>query len=330
MARIPLTIICAALAVSVGAPVRADLPEAVQDVILPAYDRLKASTETLTQTAQADCAPQALRQAYQAVWDDWARVDFLRLGPVETDGRALAISFWPDPKASGRRAQQALIASDSPAIDDADAFAHLSVALRGLTGLERLIYPSDVTGDDDVLCRLRRATAADLARNAGAIRDDWDGFAALLLNPGVDGNVSFLTEAEAQQALFTQIVTGLEYTADTRLGRPMGSLDKPRPERAETLASGRSLRNVVESLRGMRDLTLALHPDSPRSRAAFDRALALASDLDDPVFAGASDPQKRLHIEVLQQAVKTTREAVEAEIGGALGLTVGFNAKDGD
>ena len=155
-------------------------------------------------------------------------------------------------------------------------------------------------------------------------------FAPLLLDAGAEGNTSFLTRAEAQQALYTQIVTGLEYTADTRLGRPMGSFDKPRPERAEALAAGRSLRNVIASLRGMRDLTLALHSETPRSRAAFDRALDLAEQLDDPVLAGTADPQKRIHIEVLQQAIKATREAVEAEIGGALGLSVGFNAKDGD
>ncbi|MFI0394702.1 imelysin family protein [Paracoccus jiaweipingae] len=330
MARIPLIAVCAALAVSLAAPARADLPQAVQDVILPAYDRLAASSAALAQAAQDDCQPQALEQPYQAVWDDWARIDFLRLGPVETGGRALAISFWPDPKSSGRRAQQALIASAPATIDDPDAFARLSVAMRGLTGLERLIFAPRLDGDDEVLCRLRRATATDLARNAAAIRAEWDGFAPLLLEPGGAGNTSFLNATESRQALFTQIVTGLEYTADTRLGRPMGSFDKPRPERAEALAAGRSQRNVVESLRGMRDLTLALHPDAPRSRAGFDRALALAEALDDPVFAGAADPQKRLHIEVLQQAIKATREAVQAEIGGALGLSVGFNAKDGD
>ena len=44
MARIPLIAVCAALAVSLAAPARADLPEAVQDVILPAYDQLAASS----------------------------------------------------------------------------------------------------------------------------------------------------------------------------------------------------------------------------------------------------------------------------------------------
>lgn len=326
MARIALTLALIAL----SAPAHADVAEATGDVIAPAYEKLAASAAALDKAAEADCSPEALKAPYLAVWDDWARIDFLRLGPVETDGRALAMAFWPDAKASGPRAQQALIDADSPMIDDPADFAGLSVALRGLTGLERLIYPSKISGPEEVLCRLRRATAKDLAAMTADIRDEWPEHAALLTNPGGPDNSSYLTEAEARQALFTQIVTGLEYLADTRLGRPLGTFDKPRPERAESRASGRALQNVVQSLEGLRDSALALHPDAPATRAAFSRALDLAAKLDDPSLSGVSDPQGRLKVEILQQAIRAARASTEAEIGGGLGLTVGFNSKDGD
>lgn len=330
MARIALVAaLCLALPVH-ALPARADVAQAVDEVIAPAYDRLAAAATALDTAAQADCAAQALRAPYQALWDGWAAIDFLHLGPAETSGRALALHFWPDAKSSGLRAQQGLVASDAAVIDDPAGFAKISVAARGLGGMERLLYPSDLTGDEDVLCRLRRATAADLARTAGMLRAEWGGFAHLLTHPGTKGNTDFLTEDEARAALFTQLMTGLEYLADTRLGRPLGSFDKPRPERAEAIAAGRSLRNVTLSLTGLRALALALYPDAPASAAAFDRAIAQAEGLDDPVFAGAADPQARLKIEILQQSIRAARDAVETEIGGGLGVSVGFNAKDGD
>ena len=180
-----------------------------------------------------------------------------------------------------------------------------------------------------MLCALRQATAADLSGMTQAVVDEWPAHAALLQNPD-DANPSYLSQEEARQALFTQLVTGLTSVAETRLGRPLGTFQKPRPERAEAISSGRSLRNIILSLTGLRDLALALHPDAPQTRAAFDRALSLAAELDDPVLAGVSNPQGRLKVEILQQAVQAAQAAAEAEIGTALGVSTGFNAKDGD
>ncbi|MCZ0962370.1 imelysin family protein [Paracoccus benzoatiresistens] len=328
MAAIAL-IRAAALVALMSGPAAADVAEAIDDVITPAYARLADAASSLDAAAQHDCSAPAMQAPFQKVWDAWAYIDFLRIGPVEEDGRALAMAFWPDPKFSGLRTQQALIAGDPGVIADPSRFAEVSVAARGLAGLERLLYPSQVAGDETAFCALRRATAADLDRMTLAIAAEWPAHAVLLQAPG-DANPSYLSRDEARQALFTQVVTGLTSLADTRLGRPLGTFQKPRPERAEAIASGRSLRNITLSLTGMRDLALALHPDAPQTRAAFDRALSLSIDLDDPVLAGVANPQGRLKVEILQQAVEAARAAVEAEIGTALGISTGFNSKDGD
>jgi predicted lipoprotein len=206
--------------------------------------------------------------------------------------------------------------------------AQQSIAARGLSGLERLLYPTEVPPADP--CPLIHATADDLARMAHALATDWAPYGDLLLTAGQPGNTTFLTGTEATQTLFTQLITGLDFLADQRLGRPLGTSDKPRPERAEGLASGRPLRNATLSLAALRALTLSLSPESPKTLAAFDRALALAQDLDDPTFAGVATPQGHLKVEILQQAVRATRDAALAEIGPALGVTLGFNAQDGD
>ncbi|MFB2593500.1 imelysin family protein [Paracoccus sp. p4-l81] len=327
MARILVGLLAA---LTLAAPARADVAQAVDQVIRPAYAQLAGSAATLADAARADCDGPGLAAPFQAVWDDWAAIDFLRLGPVEQGGRAQAISFWPDVKSSGLRAQQALIDADAPAIDDPAAFADLSVALRGLAGLERLIYPSRLRADEGVRCRMIRATADDLARMTAGLRDDWQTFAPELTQPGQGATPAYLTRAEAEGAIFTQIVTGLGALADTRLGRPLGTFDKPHPDRAEAAAAGRSMANVIASLTGMQALTRALHDPAPRSQAGFDQALALARALPDDALARVDDPQIWLKVEILQQRIQALRDTVQAEVGGALNLSVGFNARDGD
>ncbi len=329
MMRLALLSLAALLPLAAPAA-RADTAEAVTQVIVPAYAAFATATAALDTATQQSCDPAVLAPAYHAAFDAWMAVAPLRLGPVEEGGRALAIQFWPDPKGLGAKAQKALLQAD-PAALTPDAFAQQSVAARGLMGLERLLWPEKPLPADP--CPLMRATTADLARVAAAVSADWQGdsgYAALLQTAGEPGNSTFLSPTEARQALFTQVYTGLEALRDQRLGRPLGTFDKPRPDLAEARASGRSLRNVVLDLQALRALTVALAPDTPKTQAAFDHALTLAETLDDPVFAGVATPGGRLKVEILQQAVTAIRDTAGVELAAVLGVDLGFNAADGD
>ena len=315
-------------------PASAGVREAVETQILPGYAAFAEAAAALSTAADADCSPEALRPAWNAAFDAWLEVGFLHLGPGEDSGRTLAIAFWPDPKGIGTKQMGGLIRTADPAVLEPAAFALQSVAVRGLFALEKLLYPAPddpaATGGDFV-CALTRATAADLSRMAAGILSDWqDGYADLLLTAGEPGNETFLTEAEAAQALYTQLIVGLEFEKDTRLGRPLGTFDAPRPDRAEAKASGRSQRNALLSLQAMKAFSLALAPKTPETEAAFDAAIKAATDLGDPVFAGVSDPQGRLKVEILSQRVDAVITAATSEVGPALGVDVGFNAADGD
>jgi predicted lipoprotein len=308
-----------------AAPAAADTADLVNGTIRPGFAAFAAATETLA--AIDSCDPATLDPAFQSAYDAWMPVAYLTLGPAEVDGRGQSVLFWPDPKGMGLKAQRALLAGDAAALAP-DAFAQQSVAARGLPALERLLFPAEpLTGDP---CPLIHATADDLARTAAALNADWGPYGDLLLKPGQPDNTAYLSDTEAKQALFTQLVTGLDSLADARIGRPLGTFDKPRPELAEARASGRSLRNVTLSLQGLRAVSQALSPDSAKTLAAFDHALKQAEGLEDPVFAGVADPQGRLKVEILQQAVRSTRETAVAELAPALGVTLGFNAGDGD
>lgn len=312
-------------------PLQADVVEAVDQYILPGYTAFADATKALDLAAKLDCTAQGLTAAYNSAFDAWITVSPLRFGPAEVDGRSLAIEFWPDPKSLGVKAQSALLRTKDAVATDPAKFAEISVAARGLIALERLLYPSEPLPIGAYPCTLIRATTSDLARLALAIQTDWlADFAPSLKTAGVAGNALFTTKAEARQELYTALVAGFEFVADDRVGRPLGTFDKPRPERAEARASGRSLRNVKLSLAALQMLSKTLAADTPNTDAAFARAFAVADKVEDPVFADVGSPQGWLKAQILQQSIWAVRDAAITEVGAALEVGVGFNAADGD
>ncbi|MEM9342410.1 MAG: imelysin family protein [Pseudomonadota bacterium] len=328
-----MRLILSALAVSFATTTTAQTPDVkaiVDQHILPGYQALATETADLAAAAVADCAPdsEALRVAYNEAFDAWVRVSHLRFGPSETDDRAFALAFWPDPRGSTPKALSTLIRDQDPAVETAEAFSTVSVAARGFYALEFLLYDPQFADSGAYRCTLTQAIANDIAANSAAILGDWEAtYATLMSEPGND---TYRTPTEAAQQVFTALSTGLEFTADTRMGRPLGTFERPRPNRAEARRSGRSLRHVVLSLEATRELAALISDQDDAVDQAFADALDRAKGLDDPVFAGVADPQTRFPIDVLQTRITSIRRLLAEEIGPELGVTAGFNSLDGD
>lgn len=310
---------------------------AINTHILPAFQNLSTTTETLKQAADTDCSPdsQTLRTAYHTAFDAWLGASHLRFGPTEAEDRAFGLAFWPDTKGFTPKTLTRLIQTEDTTVTDPARFATVSIAGRGFFALEFMLFDDRLrqTGHADYRCTLIHAIASDIDRIADAILLDWQqDYADKLRTPGK--NSPFRTEDEAVQALYKAMLSGLQFDYQSRLGRPMGTFDKPRPNRAEARRSGRSLRNIQLSLEALNELALLLATDHPHVSDAlqsdFDRAAHLANNLDDPVFAGVATPQGRLRVEILQQSIEAIRETAVTELGPLLGVAVGFNALDGD
>ena len=318
-----------------AAPAVGEVPNVraiVEAHVLPGYETLAEETLALSASAAADCSPQnaPLITVCNRAFDAWVGVSHLRFGPSEENNRAFALAFWPDPRGSTPKALATLIRERDPVIFDPSEFEAVSVAARGFYALEFLLFDPQFAGADGAgyRCALIRAIAADAARNAAAILDGWHaGYAGLMSDPGND---VYRTPVEAAQQFFTALSSGLEFTSDARLGRPLGTFDRPRPNRAEARRSGRSLRHVLLSLGATRDLAAMMSMDNPGLDQAFEDAMRRAEALDDPVFAGVSDAQGRFRVEALKQDIDEIRDILGAEVGPSLGIAAGFNALDGD
>lgn len=335
--------LCAMAALLVApASVAADdtTDQIIQTHILPGFATLARSSADLhraTDCTQVGQAP--LRAAYHTAFDDWVRVSHLRFGPSEADDRAFALAFWPDSRGKTPKALRRLIAEGDQVIGTDAGMRSVSVAARGFYALELLLFDPEFQplGSDSYGCDLIRALTADIMALSAGIYEDWhDRYAAQMRAPGPDS--PYRTGQEARNELFKALSTGLQFTSESRLGRPLGSFDRPRPARAEARRAGRSARHVALSLESLRALAgllaRGMAQDDSGIAARLDRRFEIALDrlaqLEDPVFAGVATPQGRIRVEALQQSVENIRTTLNQELGPALGMITGFNALDGD
>jgi predicted lipoprotein len=309
-----------------------DMRGFIQEHVLPRYSELAKHASWLALQAQIGCSSDyaPLIAQFHVAFDKWVAVSHLRFGPSEDNDRAYALAFWPDPRGSTPKALAAMIASKDQAVTHPDQFAAVSVAARGFYALEFLLFdPQFVhTENSDYRCALVRAIALDIAANATAIRDAWyGGYGEQMMFAG--GN-TYRSQTEATRKFFTALKTGLEFTSRIRIGRPLGTFDRPRPKRAEARRSKRSLRHVILSLISLRTLALHISERAVDVLAAFDIALKQAHELNDPIFAGVATGQGRLRLEALQNSIDRIESLLIQKTGPSLGIKAGFNALDGD
>lgn len=315
------------------------LETAVNEHIMPRYQTVADTAQHLKAAADLDCQldSPALQAAYHTAFDAWIGVSHLRFGPSETDNRAFAMAFWPDKKGYTAKALTALISAENPVVESAEGFAKSTIAGRGFFALDMLLFDDRFeTADPAYTCRLVQAITTDISDVADAILLDWTTeYGAYLITAGSDTNPVYLTEAEGIQELFKAVLTGLEFTQTQRLARPLGSFERPRPNRAEARRSGRSQRHIVLALQAASELgnMLSAHVGGgigQRVDAGLALSLRLAQNLDDPILAGVTTVNGRFRIEALQSSILGSITFMTDEFGPALGVHSGFNALDGD
>ncbi|MBN8293971.1 imelysin family protein [Rhodobacter sp. NTK016B] len=314
------------------APAFAGVDAVLDSHILPGTAAFAEAAQALDASAAADCQPTALQPAWNAAMDAWMGIGHLRLGPQEQ--ATLTIAFWPDSRNSGRRTLARMIESEDPMGLETEDFAQVSAAARGLYALETMLYDPQFNAYDSgsYECSLVQVMVADLAEQATDLNAAWlQKFAPELRNAGAPDNALFLSEAEAEAALFTQLHGGVEFNADQRLGQVMGTPERPAPTRAETWRSGRSLRNLTLSMDALHRMATALaETPIPAVDEAFASVAYFAGAVEDPAFQDVADPMARLRLESLQGRIRAVGDALSLDIGEAMGIAPGFNSLDGD
>ncbi len=274
----------------------------------------------------------AYDEVFRATWLAWAPLDAYQFGPIVQRGAVLSVGFWPDKKDYVGRGLKQLLSESAEALADPETIARHSAAVQGLPAIERLLF------DEMPSCPAIVGISAHVAMTADALYADWfdaGGWADLARGAGPENPV-YLSDAEFTKVLFTAIDFELTRIADTRLSRPLGTFDAPRPSQAEAWQAGLSLAIIDAQLAGIAELLKLGFAEAVDQAGrlevlnAIKKARARIGDIGAPLDKAVAKPMTRIRVEGLQSEMRSLHVQLAEIVGPSLGVETGFSAADGD
>jgi predicted lipoprotein len=286
----------------------------------------------------------ALRQAFEAAADAWSGIEALRGGPIAVENRFERVAHWPERRNAVGRAVAGLLEETGELTPE--RLRRASVAGQGLTALERLLYGETEGGAgkaaDDLMApagERRRALGAAIAGNLREI-----GAETLAGWTGSGGEAASYERASPEEAreILTRLATDqlaqIEAVEETKIGTVLGKgPDEARPLLAEGWRSGRSLRAIALNLAAAEAFTRAALAHEPERLRAVEAGSATARSVADGLAGSgaalgtlAADRRGRARLVLLRDAVASARTLCGPAYAEALGVTIGFNSRDGD
>ena len=328
--------------------------------IIPGYRRFGEQLQTLKTSIVAHCQSPSrsklehVRETYRRTITAWGRVEIISFGPIAEANRFERIFYWPDRKGIGRRQVRRLLAARQKGVLEPDRLTSKSVAVQGLSALKLMLYGADsddfATGKDGgFACLYASAVAHNLSRIIAKILEGWqhDGaFAKLWRSPGPE-NVAYLKPNEMTLELVKALDHGLENLRDRRIAPVLGfGANRRRKSRPVLWRSKLSMVLISANIAGLRDLLFEgglarAYVDSKpyQDERAQGYMLSIKRDfkmLFDRSERLAREPDPLARRDVASRLVpigfplKSIRHRAVSEIKTAAGLSIGFNAADGD
>ena len=331
--------------------------QALEKHIRPGYAALVSAAERMTKTLESYCArrtaehQRSMERAFDGLVTAWGNIEHVRFGPITEENRLERIFFWPDRRGLGaRQVAQTLKARDQDALDPTKLAAK-RVAIQGLAALETALFDAPTKGAEEraYRCAYAKAISANIRNLAADVLAAWtepDRFSRYWLNAG-EGNPHFLKPSETTLALAKSLDNGLERVRDEWIAAPLG-LGVQRRRLTPVLAkSQRTIRFFSAGLDGLHHLymtggmnkaivdTRAAHPDVtvPLNAKLVEREIETARDQMRRLLRQGKpfDPDAMMQpLVALGYPLKNARMQLTALLGLTAGISMGFNATDGD
>jgi len=325
--------------------------------IVPGYARLasagaaqSAAIAGLCETPGSHRLTEA-RAAFKGALTAWGRIEHIRFGPIAEQNRLDAMLFWPDVRGIARRQIARVLAEKQADALVPSKLLAKSVAVQGFSALDVALFgpgsESLATPDDAgrFRCGYARALASNIeavARETHAGWSDAGGFGELWIKPGPD-NRAFLTPRETTHALVQAYLTGLKQVRNVRLGGPLGLKERGiRPLEPIVPNSGLAFDLIVANVEGLRALLLesdlaGATADGERGRSIIqsvgvelDMTITQMRQVAEALPRALQDATARSRLLPLGFALRNAHEALSNAVSEAAGLSIGFNALDGD
>ncbi|MFH1794042.1 MAG: imelysin family protein [Pseudomonadota bacterium] len=325
--------------------------QVIDGFVVPTTGSFVRSTAELAASVGALCdnpgndTLTASRTAFATALDDWGHVSVLRFGPLAADGRFEKLFFWPDARGIGLKQVQGLLAANNPG-EIASGLAGKSAALQGFPALEFTLHGTgseSLAAGDSWRCSVASAIASNIAALAATVAREWSAgtpFAASFSAPA-DGKEPYRTEAEVQGEIVKALATALQFIRSAELAPPLGEApEKANGKRTPMWRSGLTVPIITAQIGATRRLLVAAGyeqnlPEDRRYIASsirfeLDNAIRTLGQVEGPVEQTFGTEPDRGRFAFAELALHHAGELVTRDLAAALGLTMGFNALDGD
>ena len=334
----------------------ANIKNSIDHYIRPAAEGFAHAADGLAPAIDGVCkettaeTKEAFAQRYGEVVTAFAKVSFLRYGPLLADDRLSRLAFMPDPRGIAQRQIRKILATKDATATDAAALKDKSVAVQGLTALQLIAYDKDgqvalggVGKMRDFTCGYAKAIAVNVAQVADEVAAAWDdpaGYSSVLLSPSPkDDHVR--TSKDAIEVIFNALVTGLIIAKDQDVLPALGKApDRAKANRIPFSRSGNGLAYVAAELKGIEDALRAAEFEPLLSEEfawipgsifyEFGNAQNLLAGMAPPIRVTIEDGDSYNRLKVLSLTINSLRDTMAGELAGALSFSGGFNALDGD
>lgn len=290
---------------------------------------------------------QRVQDAFTALALAWSRVELLRFGPLVQANRFERLAFWPDTRGVMPKQVQALIAAQDADLLKPGALAGRSVAVQGLPALEFVLV-----GEPALLkqagaptftyaCGYAVAVSANVAAISRDVAQAWSAqgeFGRQFARPQASNDLYRDPQEVAAEAM-KALSTGLQFARDVKILPVLG--DGPgnaRPKRAAFWRSDLSTRTLAANLDGLAAFYTAGGYVQPKGGewmpvAVLGELASAAKTLREvpaPLDQALADAEGRRLLDLAALTLKNAKAIVDQDLAPALGVTIGFNALDGD
>lgn len=339
-----------------GTPAQAESPAfdsvaIIETWLLPRYDALGASTSAQSDAWTAFCAKPAeaglpaLKDAFTKAADTWTAVEFVTFGPASQDLRPDRFNFFPDRRNAISRAMAEVLADPDAARFAQERFAKSSAAAQGFPALERLLFEdgagAQLTAGPEAArrCTYASAIALNLATMAKEIRTAWGDRTAGVLAAIVSGKgdpALFPDVGAIPGMILTDLSGAYQRVTDTKILPVLGpNPDGAKPTVADSWRAGRSgqvVKVMIQSADALLQEVAKQMPSRPqwvvnKAATAADKA---AADFPADLGAAAQSAASANRILADIKTFKAAQLTVYRPVASYFGISLGFNALDGD
>lgn len=289
------------------------------------------------------------REGFAGLVAAWGGVSVLRFGPLPAENRFERVFFWPDARGVIVRQVQVLLAEQDESVLDAAALAGKSVAVQGLPALEYVLHGTGAEalatfkslGEGGHRCRYGLAIAGNVEDIARAVQSEWAAGAAFhdtFAMPAPEHEL-YRSPREVAAEAVKAMATAVQFVRNAELLPALGdSADKARGRRAPLWRSDLTFALAmaqIDAVAALADASGFAADEAVRRpvetlRLDLVNASAALGKIEAPAETAFAEPADRDRIRYVTVALDTANKTLGGALSAALGLTMGFNALDGD